>query len=264
MDVQVLVATMNQSDYSLLDKMNIQTDAIVGNQGDRNEISEFFHKDRKIRWLTFHERGIGLNRNTTLMRATGDIVLLADDDVVYCDGYEKIIVRYYETHPQADVVIFNFKVKRGGEDAEYFERVNKEGRVRRRTATKYGTYCISARREKLRFANVWFHLDFGGGTKFSHGEDSAFLQDCLKKKLKVYSCKDIIGSIDHGTSTWFKGYNDPFFFDKGVLFSVLFPRLCTICALGHCFKHHHRYKKYGWFHAYMQMRKGIQFRKRNL
>ena len=32
MNMQVIIATMNQCDYSLLDKMNIQTEAIVGNQ----------------------------------------------------------------------------------------------------------------------------------------------------------------------------------------------------------------------------------------
>ena len=177
MKVQVLVATMNQTDYSLLDKMNIQTDAIIGNQCNLNEITEFEYKSRTVKWLSLNERGVGLNRNNTLMRATGDIVLFADDDVVYMDGYEDTITRFYETHPDADVVIFNLKMKRG--ENSYFDRVTKEGRVSRVSATKYGTYCISARRERLRFANVCFHLDFGGGTKYSSGEDSVFLQDCF-------------------------------------------------------------------------------------
>ena len=34
--VQVLVAAMNQTDHSLLDRMNIQSDAIIGNQCDYN------------------------------------------------------------------------------------------------------------------------------------------------------------------------------------------------------------------------------------
>ena len=32
MRIQVLVAAMNQVDYSLPEKMNLQTDAIIGNQ----------------------------------------------------------------------------------------------------------------------------------------------------------------------------------------------------------------------------------------
>ena len=54
MKVQTLIATINQTDYSLLEKMNIQTDAIVGNQCDRNEISEFIYKNKKISILVIH------------------------------------------------------------------------------------------------------------------------------------------------------------------------------------------------------------------
>ena len=41
MKVQVLVATMNQKDHTLLEKMNIQSDVIVGNQCDYNLVEEF-------------------------------------------------------------------------------------------------------------------------------------------------------------------------------------------------------------------------------
>lgn len=262
MKVQVLVATMNQTDYSLLEKMNIQTDAIIGNQCDRNEITEIEYKNRTVKWMSFDERGVGLNRNNTLMRATEDILLFADDDVVYMDGYEETIVEFYKSHPDADVVIFNFKMKRG--DNAFFERVKKEGRVGRRAATKYGTYCISARREKIRFANVFFHMDFGGGAKYSSGEDSVFLQDCCRKKLKIYATKAMIGVLDHGESTWFKGYNDKYFFDKGVLFSTLFPVAGYLYALVHCVRKRKKYQTYGLKKAYWQMCKGIRYRKRCL
>ncbi|MBQ3082018.1 MAG: glycosyltransferase family 2 protein [Clostridia bacterium] len=259
MAVQVLVATMNQKDCSLLDKMNIQTDAIVCNQCERNEFLDFAHNGRKIRWLSFNEKGVGLNRNNALMRATEDIVLFADDDVVYCDNYETVITEYYKAHPEADIVIFNFKMRRG--DAEFYERVTKEGRVGKKGAMKYGTYCISARREKLRFANVFFHQDFGGGAKYSCGEDSLFLQDCLRKKLKIYSCKGIIGVLDHGPSTWFSGYSDKFFFDKGVLFYLLNKSMCSAIAMYHCIKHRKKYSEYGWRKALSQMKKGIKHAK---
>lgn len=41
MKVEVLIAAMNQSNFQLLQKMNIQTDAIVGNQCDINEVKKF-------------------------------------------------------------------------------------------------------------------------------------------------------------------------------------------------------------------------------
>ncbi len=260
MSLQVIVATMNQTDYSLLDKMNIQSDAIVCNQCDKTEYAEFEYKGHRIEWLSFAERGVGLNRNNGLMRATADIVLFADDDVVYADGYAQTILQWYETHPEADMVIFNFKMRRG--ESEFYERVTKEGRVSRRTATKYGTYCISARRETLRFANVYFHLDFGGGTTYSCGEDSLFLQDCIGKNLKIYASKTVIGVLDHGPSTWFNGYTDKFFFDKGVLYYLINRHLAGAFALYHCFKHRRLYRDYGWKNGFAQMKKGIMHAKR--
>ena len=91
MNIQVLVATMHQTDHSLPEKMNIQTDAIIGNQCDRNEVEDFEWNGHKIKYLSFAERGVGLNRNNALMRASADVCLFADDDMVFVADYEKII-----------------------------------------------------------------------------------------------------------------------------------------------------------------------------
>ena len=60
MGVQVLVATMNQNDHSLIKKMNIKSDAIVGNQADFNLVERFKYKDNDITYLNFDEKGVGL------------------------------------------------------------------------------------------------------------------------------------------------------------------------------------------------------------
>ena len=89
MSVQVLVAAMNQNDYSLLEKMKIESDAIVANQCERNNIESFCYNGYKVIYLNFAERGVGLNRNNALMRATADYCLFADDDEILDDGYSK-------------------------------------------------------------------------------------------------------------------------------------------------------------------------------
>jgi len=115
MTVQVLVAAMHQTDHSLLEKMNIQTDVIVGNQCDYDSVERFEYRGRRALYLNFAERGVGLNRNNALMRASGDICLFADDDCVYVNGYEQIILAAYGRHPDADVIVFNMRVSRSGE-----------------------------------------------------------------------------------------------------------------------------------------------------
>lgn len=75
MKIQVLVATMNQTDHSLLNKMNIRTDAIIGNQCDRNEIEDFVWNGHKVKYLSFAERGVGLNSNSILVFSVFDDLL---------------------------------------------------------------------------------------------------------------------------------------------------------------------------------------------
>jgi len=96
---------MHQNDHSLLEKMNIQSDAIIGNQCNRNEIEEFNYNGNTIKYLSFPERGVGLNRNNALMRATADICLFADDDVRYVDNYKDIIIEAFEQNPKADMIV---------------------------------------------------------------------------------------------------------------------------------------------------------------
>ena len=47
MRLQVLVSTMHQKDYSLLDRMNIHIDAIVINQCDEYRYDEFEYRGKK-------------------------------------------------------------------------------------------------------------------------------------------------------------------------------------------------------------------------
>ena len=178
MDVQVLIATMNQTDHSLPEKMNIQTDALVGNQNGTFSVEEFDFKDNKIVYFNSNEVGVGLNRNTTLMRASGDICLFADDDMVYVDGYADIIADAFRRHPDADVIVFNIKGR---------SYIKTSSRVNVFNFLRYGTARIAFRLNRIRENGIFFNLCFGGGTPHSHGEDNLFLSDCLKKGLKVYA-----------------------------------------------------------------------------
>ncbi len=67
MKVEVLVAAMHQEDGSLIEKMNIQTDAIVGNQCERCSNEEYAFDGHKAIYYNRPNRGVGLNRNVALL-----------------------------------------------------------------------------------------------------------------------------------------------------------------------------------------------------
>ena len=59
------------------------------------------YNGHQILWMSLNERGIGLSRNTALMRATADIILFADEDVTYKDGYAQMIESAFENNQNA-------------------------------------------------------------------------------------------------------------------------------------------------------------------
>lgn len=227
--LQVLVATINRADDSLAEKMNICCDAIIANQADRNEIARRETSFGYVLMISTLTRGVGLNRNIALLASDSDILLFADDDVVYNDGMPNEVIRAFADNPNADLIIFGIDIVRDGKVTE--KRHLKNKRLHVWNALRYGTYTIAARRNSLLRHNITFNQNFGGGCTFSAGEDSLFIKSCFNNGLKIYSNSYVLGSCCKDSSTWFKGYNEKYFYDKGVLVRYLFPRFAYIFAM---------------------------------
>ena len=104
---QILCVTMNQTDFSKINQMNIHSDIIFANQSDTVSFDEMEFEGHSAKMITTNTRGVGKNRNLSLMYASGDICLLSDDDIKYTSTYEKDIIEEFRKHPDADVMIFN-------------------------------------------------------------------------------------------------------------------------------------------------------------
>ncbi len=239
--LEVLVAAMHQRDASLIEKMHITTDAIVGNQCDKNSVEEFFLDGKRIRYLNFAERGVGLNRNNSLMRAQGDILLFADDDMVYEDGYERIVEEAFLQQPDADVIVFNLREK-----VPFRYVIRKKHRVGYLNYLRYGTARIAARREAIHLNGISFNLCFGGGTAHSHGEDNLFLTDCLKKGLKIYAVPEYLAALtEERESSWATGYGEKYLRDQGTLYRQISRRFWKLLCLQDLIRHRKRYADCG-------------------
>lgn len=241
MNIQVLVATMNQIDFSLIEKMNIKTDAIVGNQCKKNSIEEIMINGKKIRYLNFKEKGVGLNRNNALMRAEADIVLFADDDMIYDANYEKIIKNAFQKYPKADVLVFNLHEKNVTRHI-----ITKPGKVNYFNYLRYGTARIAVRLKSIKENGIYFNQCFGGGTEHCHGEDNLFLTECLKHGLKIYAVPEYIATLtEERESTWNKGYDEKYFRDQGILYHTISRRWWKLLCLQDAVRHRKQYKEVG-------------------
>lgn len=227
--LQVLVATMNQTDFSLAEKMNLQCDTIFANQA-----AVFDYQTRKMSYgtlqmITTATKGVGLNRNVGLFASDADLLLFADDDVVYYNGLPEAVKRAFEDNSKADVIVFGIDILKGG------KLIEKRHLQRRRlycwNAMRFGAYVIAVRRESVLCHNITFYRQFGGGCIYGSGEDSLFLMDCFRKGLRVYSHDYVLGTCCKDCSSWFTGYHEKYFYDKGALMRYLFPRVCYLMAV---------------------------------
>lgn len=222
MEVEVLVSTMdNHNVTELINKMNLKTPAIVINQADKIAYEEYLVEDQQIKCFWFNERGVGLSRNNALMRSTKEICLMADDDMVYIDGYQDKILEAYKMYPDADMIVFNVRIH---ENNKTRSTVKKNTRVRWYNCLRYGTVTFSFKRNSILKDNIFFSLEFGGGAKYGSGEDSLFITDVLKRGNKIYAVDTTIADVYNENSSWFTGYNEKYFFDRGALFKRISPK----------------------------------------
>lgn len=227
MDLQVLVSAVNKEMDQLVSDMKLETDAIIINQCDVNEYKEKDYSFGKVKFYSFAERGVGLSRNNALLRGEGDILLFSDEDIVYEPGYKEVILSEFNKHKDADMLLFNFNVC----ESRRTYYTNKLTRISWLNSGRYPTYSIAIKRERLIKSGVTFSTLFGGGAKYSAGEDSLFIKNLVDKGLRIYAVTACIGSEQERESSWFKGYNEKFFFDRGVLFHFLYGKLAGIMAI---------------------------------
>ena len=226
--VEVLVACMNRTNNSIYNEMNIQTDAVIINQCDRFERTVSTINGNELKFYSFNERGVGRSRNHALMNSSADICMFADEDMIYVDDYEKIVLRAFKKNPKMDIILFEIESLNPERKCAV---IKKNARITLFNGLKYGTCRIAFKREKVIRSNIWFSLMFGGGAKYCTGEDSLFIYECIKKGLKLYTCKEKIADVKQDTSSWFTGYGEKYYKSKGALCAAMTPRYSKLLSI---------------------------------
>lgn len=220
MKLEVLMSCMNQNNFDLTENMNLTTDILIINQTNENRYDERIINGNKQRMISNTQRGLSKSRNELLLNMNGDIGILCDDDVIYEKDYEKTVLKAFEKLKDADIIAFNIN------------RVNSKVNHRKpmieiKRAPKNKNYCsvqIAFKKESFYKNNLFFNINFGAGSKYSSGEESLLLRLANKKSFKIYEYPKTIATVDDNESTWFKGYNEKFFYDKGAWVKEAYPK----------------------------------------
>lgn len=250
MRLQVLLSAMHLDGYGYIGKLNITGDAVIINQCGRESDEVIRENGREVRFLCTKERGLSRSRNRAIREAEADICILCDNDVVYKDGYEKEILSWFEKYPDADILVFFIKRPERGQPVS--DRVKKMNYL---SVMKIFSPEIAFRRDSVK--NLKFQECFGAGAEYAMGEENIFLYDALRAGLKILYIPVQIAELMHTESTWFAGYTDKFFRDRGANYYAMTRHFYWLLILQFAFRKYKLYKSDNkLFHALGMMFRG--------
>lgn len=191
MNLDILVSTMgNRLDIL---KKNIcscvdEYKYIISCQGKvKKNKSNIFSNKSNVNFFYCNKKGLSNNRNNALKYSQSDIALISDDDTKFVKNFYKIILDAYEKI-DADVILF----KAGIMDENfhllgpYKKYPKKMKNIKNIFWYSPSSIEISFRRSSIEKNGILFNENIGlGSNNLNSGEESFFIKDCLKKKLKV-------------------------------------------------------------------------------
>lgn len=133
-----------------------------------------------IRIIVSDTAGLSQSRNIAIDEATGEVCLIADDDTVFIPSEFQTIRKTFSENPDIDIALFRIagKKKRYPEKRITINRKLPKGYWVTSPEIAFRTASV---RGKLKFRN-----DFGlGSPRFTAGEESFFIADAIRRKLKI-------------------------------------------------------------------------------
>lgn len=208
MKLEILMSCMHQTDDRLVTKSNITGNVTVINQCDHDGVVEYPTAHGTARIYSTTQRGLTKSRNMAIEKSTADICMLCDDDELFVDNYEQLILDAYQNLPQADVIIFKIINLR----PSFSDQIQQ---LRFPKTMKVCSVQISFRRQRLLDTGVRFDTFLGAGSGNGAEEELKFLTDCKKAGLTIYYVPVEIASLSQDASTWFGGFTEQFFENRG-------------------------------------------------
>lgn len=148
--------------------------------------NELHRKDIKI--VTSRQKGLSNNRNHAIEKASGDICLIADDDLIYTHDQLKAIIHTFENNPNIDFALFKYS---GGDLKSY---PSYEFDLKKEPKGYYITSFEIAFRRTSVDSSLRFDSRLGVGTSMPAGEEAIFIYQALKKGL---NCRFFPITITH-------------------------------------------------------------------
>lgn len=135
-----------------------------------------------VKVVTLHGTGLSNNRNNAIDNATGDICLIADDDITYIPNHVEHIVEYFESHPSLDIASFRYESRQHPKDYPSYSFD-----LRQPMKGYYVASIEIAFRRRSVQGKLKFNPLFGANAPVLNScEEAVFVLDALDKGLNWY------------------------------------------------------------------------------
>lgn len=206
---EILLSCMFLSDSKeMIKRSHITSDTVIINQCDEENYKEENICSALLRTFSVTDRGLTKSRNLAISKSQADICIICDDDEIFNDGYEKAVSSAYDALPDADIIIFDMVDR----PLKWGNSIKRLGYI---DLMSVSSWQITFRREKLLASGVLFDENMGAGSGNGAEEEFRFLTQCRKAKLRIYHYPFRLASVAQTQSTWFKGFDEEFFVNRG-------------------------------------------------
>lgn len=174
--------------------------------------------------VTLEGRGLSKNRNNAIVHATGDLMVISDDDASYNISQLQQIRKVAKNNPQADVMTFMVKTRNGDDLHRYpsksFTYPN------RPKGFYYNSNEIVLRNG--RNYPLFDHRLGLGSDRLHMGEEEYFIYCCYKKNLRIEFHPVVIQTIPDSTTSTHYASSQSLQMSKGAVLTLIHGSVMAI------------------------------------
>lgn len=223
-DIEILISTMNQDSLDFLVPMFPYShfsafSILIINQTQKEKILNSDYSN--VRVINSFEKGLSKSRNLALENALGKILVIADDDVVYQEGFITKITDAYNKFPAAAVIQFSAVNSNGDLIKKYPS--NSKVNLNSFDILNVSSIEMTLNKTIIDASKIRFDENFGLGAVFEMGEEAVFLSDLKAKNKQLVFDPQVIVKHKDSTSSEKKNITDKYYI-QGALFSRIFKK----------------------------------------
>ncbi len=230
-NLEILISTTKKNNLDFIENIffeNYQHNfpIIIVNQAGKIKDSN----NKNIRIINTDSKGLSKSRNMAIKCSSKKFCLLADDDIIYKNGFYKTIEDSFEENLDADIITFMMV----DENGKHFKKYSENVKHNYKSIREVNSVVIAFKRESIIKNNIQFDSLFGLGATFETGEEYLFLRNCIEKDLTVLFCPKII--LEHkSTSSGILAFKDKNIFARAAIFHKFYGNLSYLKLIHHIY-----------------------------